>query len=137
MKAEEVRYFGHLELARTYLHLKLKNKERMSWLALRLARDEYLHHFGRIGNGDVIALAQEIEKEKQRVAKGESPDGPAVGAGEQTGETRDPSILQSESRPEMPQSMSSTAEEPGKSTEPNYGKGSLENSESKPMAVDP
>ncbi|KAH8119730.1 THO complex subunit 1 transcription elongation factor-domain-containing protein [Phellopilus nigrolimitatus] len=49
-----------------------ENKQRLSWLALRLARDEYLHHFGKIGNGDVIALAQEIEKEKERAQRGES-----------------------------------------------------------------
>ncbi|KAI5115877.1 hypothetical protein M0805_001137 [Coniferiporia weirii] len=49
-----------------------ENKQRLSWLALRLARDEYLHHFGKIGNGDVITLAQEIEKEKERVQRGES-----------------------------------------------------------------
>ncbi|THH10391.1 hypothetical protein EW145_g1367 [Phellinidium pouzarii] len=47
-------------------------KERLSWLALRLARDEYLHHFGKIGNGDVITLSQEIDKEKEREQRGES-----------------------------------------------------------------
>lgn len=44
----------------------------MSWLALRLARDEHLHHFGKIGNGDVLALVQEIEKEKEQYLRGDS-----------------------------------------------------------------
>jgi len=42
-----------------------ENKHRWSWLALRTARDQYLQHFGKIGAGDVVALAQEIEKEKK------------------------------------------------------------------------
>ncbi|THG99281.1 hypothetical protein EW026_g3031 [Hermanssonia centrifuga] len=41
-----------------------ENKQRWSWLALRTARDQYLQHFGKIGTGDVLLLAQEIEKEK-------------------------------------------------------------------------
>lgn len=41
-----------------------QNKQRWAWLALRTARDQYLQHFGRIGTGDILALAQEIEKEK-------------------------------------------------------------------------
>lgn len=40
------------------------NKQRWNWLALRTARDQYLQHFGKIGAGDVLLLAQEIEKEK-------------------------------------------------------------------------
>ncbi|KAI0640295.1 UDP-glucose 4-epimerase [Trametes polyzona] len=43
-----------------------ENKQRWAWLALRTARDQYLQHFGRIGAGDVVLLAQEIEKEKER-----------------------------------------------------------------------
>lgn len=31
-------------------------------MALRAARDQYLQHFGKIGTGDIQALAQEIEK---------------------------------------------------------------------------
>lgn len=49
-------------------------KEKWSWLALRTARDEYLQHFGKIGTGDVLLLAQEIEKEeaeKERALQGE------------------------------------------------------------------
>ncbi|TDL19394.1 hypothetical protein BD410DRAFT_774040 [Rickenella mellea] len=49
-----------------------ENKHRISWLALRTARDDYLHHFGKIGNGDIVLLAQEIEKEKEREKRGES-----------------------------------------------------------------
>lgn len=41
-----------------------QNKQRWSWLALRTARDQYLQHFGKIGTGDVLILAQEIEREK-------------------------------------------------------------------------
>ncbi|KAI0964094.1 hypothetical protein AcW1_000995 [Taiwanofungus camphoratus] len=40
-----------------------ENKQRWAWLALRTARDQYLQHFGKIGTGDIVLLAQEIEKE--------------------------------------------------------------------------
>lgn len=43
-----------------------QNKHRWSWLALRTARDQYLQHFGKIGTGDVLLLAHEIEGEKER-----------------------------------------------------------------------
>ncbi|KAH7916389.1 THO complex subunit 1 transcription elongation factor-domain-containing protein [Hygrophoropsis aurantiaca] len=43
-----------------------ENKQRWSWLALRTARDQHLQHFGKIGTGDVILLAQEIDAEKER-----------------------------------------------------------------------
>jgi hypothetical protein len=43
-----------------------ENRQRWSWLALRTARDQYLQHFGKIGTGDVILLANEIEVEKER-----------------------------------------------------------------------
>ncbi|OJA18064.1 hypothetical protein AZE42_05422 [Rhizopogon vesiculosus] len=43
-----------------------ENKQRWSWLALRTARDQYLQHFGKIGTGDVVLLANEIEAEKER-----------------------------------------------------------------------
>jgi len=33
---------------------------------LRTARDQYLQHFGKIGAGDVVLLASEIEAEKER-----------------------------------------------------------------------
>ncbi|KDQ51135.1 hypothetical protein JAAARDRAFT_41403 [Jaapia argillacea MUCL 33604] len=42
-----------------------ENKNRHAWLALRTARDTYLQHFGKIGTGDIMLLAQEIEKEKK------------------------------------------------------------------------
>ncbi|KAF8131614.1 THO complex subunit 1 transcription elongation factor-domain-containing protein [Boletus edulis] len=42
------------------------NKQRWSWLALRTARDQHLQHFGKIGTGDVLLLAQEIDAEKER-----------------------------------------------------------------------
>ncbi|KAH9949329.1 UDP-glucose 4-epimerase [Amylocystis lapponica] len=51
-----------------------ENKQRWSWLALRTARDQYLQQFGKIGTGDIVQLAQEIEKEKkerERAAAGE------------------------------------------------------------------
>lgn len=43
-----------------------QNKQRWSWLCLRTARDQFLQHFGKIGTGDILALAQEIEKEQER-----------------------------------------------------------------------
>ncbi|KAH9884633.1 UDP-glucose 4-epimerase [Cubamyces lactineus] len=46
-----------------------ENKQRWSWLALRTARDQYLQHFGKIGTGDIVLLAQEIEKERQEREK--------------------------------------------------------------------
>ncbi|KAH0837897.1 THO complex subunit 1 transcription elongation factor-domain-containing protein [Lanmaoa asiatica] len=47
--------------------LKLEdNKQRWSWLALRTARDQHLQYFGKIGTGDVLLLAQEIEADKER-----------------------------------------------------------------------
>ena len=51
-----------------------QNKQRWSWLCLRVARDQYLQHFGKIGTGDIVLLAEEIEKEKRdrdRVQRGE------------------------------------------------------------------
>lgn len=36
-------------------------------MALRAARDQYLQHFGKIGTGDIQALAQEIEKGQENV----------------------------------------------------------------------
>jgi hypothetical protein len=47
-----------------------QSKQRWSWLCLRVARDQYLQHFGKIGTGDIVLLAEEIEKEK-RAQKGE------------------------------------------------------------------
>lgn len=34
-----------------------------------MARDQYLQHFGKIGTGDVLLLAQEIEAEKREKEK--------------------------------------------------------------------
>ncbi|OCH90556.1 hypothetical protein OBBRIDRAFT_887644 [Obba rivulosa] len=60
-----------------------ENKTRWTWLALRTARDQYLQHFGKIGTGDVLALAQEIEKEKQeRERAAAEPPAPAPAADE-------------------------------------------------------
>ncbi|TBU42542.1 UDP-glucose 4-epimerase [Dichomitus squalens] len=41
-----------------------ENKQRWAWLALRMARDQYWQHFGKIGTGDIIQLQQEIENAK-------------------------------------------------------------------------
>ncbi|KAI0040660.1 UDP-glucose 4-epimerase [Auriscalpium vulgare] len=51
-----------------------ENKQRWAWLALRVAREQYLQHFSKIGTGDITLLAQEIEREKERA------ESPAVGA---------------------------------------------------------
>ena len=40
-----------------------QNKLRTSWLALRTARENHLHLFGKIGTGDILLLAAEIAKE--------------------------------------------------------------------------
>jgi THO complex subunit 1 len=46
--------------------LKLEeNKQRWAWLALRTARDQHLAQFAKIGVGDVVALAAEIERERE------------------------------------------------------------------------
>ncbi|KAH9983882.1 hypothetical protein BJV77DRAFT_1062321 [Russula vinacea] len=46
--------------------LKLEeNKQRWSWLALRTARDQHLAQFAKIGVGDVVALAAEIDRERE------------------------------------------------------------------------
>ena len=42
----------------------MQNKQRWAWLALRMARDQYLQYFGKIGSGDIELLAQEIENGK-------------------------------------------------------------------------
>ena len=51
-----------------------QQKDRFSWLALRRARTEHLHLFGKIGTGDVDVLMTSIEqeKEKERVDKPEA-----------------------------------------------------------------
>ncbi|KAI0275419.1 THO complex subunit 1 transcription elongation factor-domain-containing protein [Gloeopeniophorella convolvens] len=46
-----------------------ENKQRWAWLALRTARDQHLALFGKIGTGDVVALAAEIEREREREAR--------------------------------------------------------------------
>ncbi|KAH9980603.1 THO complex subunit 1 transcription elongation factor-domain-containing protein [Russula compacta] len=46
--------------------LKLEeNKQRWAWLALRTARDQHLAQFAKIGVGDIVALAAEIERERE------------------------------------------------------------------------
>ena len=73
----------------------------MSWLALRTARDAYLHHFGRIGNGDVVLLAREIEKEKERLQREDSQPAPIEALSDAVANSFVPSIpiseIQSES----------------------------------------
>ncbi|KAK7040176.1 hypothetical protein VNI00_009982 [Paramarasmius palmivorus] len=46
-----------------------ESKQRWAWLALRTARDQHLSHFGKIGTGDIQALAREIEKEREEKEK--------------------------------------------------------------------
>ncbi|KAJ7597722.1 THO complex subunit 1 transcription elongation factor-domain-containing protein [Mycena floridula] len=45
---------------------RVKAKVRITWYALRVARDQYLQHFGKIGTGDIELLVQEIEKEAEK-----------------------------------------------------------------------
>lgn len=42
-------------------------KQVHSWLALRVARERHLAHFGKIGTGDILLLEEEIEKEAKAV----------------------------------------------------------------------
>jgi len=49
--------------------LHLQNKQRWAWLALRTARDQHLAQFTKIGVGDIVALAAEIEREREREAR--------------------------------------------------------------------
>lgn len=56
----------------------IQNKQRWSWLALRAARDQHLQHFGKIGTGDIEALAQEIEKEERSLKCEDNPNGSAA-----------------------------------------------------------
>ncbi|KAJ7150385.1 THO complex subunit 1 transcription elongation factor-domain-containing protein [Mycena filopes] len=53
-----------------------ENKDRWAWLAFRMARDQHLEHFGKIGTGDVALLVKEIE-EKKRTAEKEKQQGGA------------------------------------------------------------
>ena len=48
-----------------------QNKHRWAWLALRTARDQHLQHFGKIGTGNIEELAREIEKEREKIQRGE------------------------------------------------------------------
>lgn len=43
----------------------MQNKQRWAWLALRTARDQHLAQFSRIGVGDIVALAAEIDRERE------------------------------------------------------------------------
>ncbi|KAI0652734.1 UDP-glucose 4-epimerase [Trametes meyenii] len=63
------------------MHKYEENKQRWAWLALRTARDQYLQHFGQIGAGDVVLLAQEIEKERQKREKAAADKEAAAAAG--------------------------------------------------------
>ena len=42
----------------------MQNKQRWAWLALRTARDQHLAQFAKIGVGDIVALAAEIDRER-------------------------------------------------------------------------
>ncbi len=42
-----------------------QNKQRWAWLALRTARDQHLAQFAKIGTGDIVVLAAEIERERE------------------------------------------------------------------------
>ncbi|KAL4250311.1 hypothetical protein ABKN59_003143 [Abortiporus biennis] len=46
-----------------------ENKQRLCWLALRIARDIHLQHLTKIGTGDIVKLEEEIEKEKEQEEK--------------------------------------------------------------------
>ncbi|KAJ7724223.1 THO complex subunit 1 transcription elongation factor-domain-containing protein [Mycena metata] len=50
----------------TEIRQREENKDRWAWLAFRMARDQHLEHFGKIGTGDVELLVKEIEAEKKR-----------------------------------------------------------------------
>ncbi|KAI0319956.1 UDP-glucose 4-epimerase [Amylostereum chailletii] len=50
-----------------------ENKQRWAWLAVRTAREQHLALFGRIEAGDVLLLAQEIEKERERAKESPAP----------------------------------------------------------------
>lgn len=72
---EEVRLFSFIYLCMfTYYHFPcyLQNKQRFSWLALRIARDKYLRFFDKIGAGDVLRLAHDIEAERLGIEKQEA-----------------------------------------------------------------
>lgn len=60
----------------------LQQKDRFSWLALRRARTEHLHLFGKIGTGDVdmliTSIEQEREKEKEKNDRTEAPVTPSA-----------------------------------------------------------
>ena len=43
----------------------MQNKQRWAWLALRTARDQHLAQFAKIGVGDIVALAAEIDRERE------------------------------------------------------------------------
>ena len=43
----------------------MQNKQRWAWLALRTASDQHLAQFAKIGVGDILALAAEIDRERE------------------------------------------------------------------------
>ncbi|KAH9854374.1 THO complex subunit 1 transcription elongation factor-domain-containing protein [Lenzites betulinus] len=83
-----------------------ENKQRWSWLALRTTRDQYLQHFGRIGAGDIVLLAQEIERERVEREKA---------AAEKEKEAADAAIAQASASPAPP--LASGGEEGGRGPE--------------------
>lgn len=82
-----------------------QQKDRFSWLALRRARTEHLHHFGKIGTGDVDMLMTSIEQEREKEVKGDRTEAPAqvmlngpteepgtVGTGATNGDAKPPDL---------------------------------------------
>jgi len=63
------------------LTIDAQNKQRWAWLALRSARESYLHLFPKIGTGDVELLVKAIEappEEKKDLKMTESVDSPSL-----------------------------------------------------------
>ena len=122
-----------------------QSKQRMSWLALRLARDEYLHLFGKIGDGDVVALAQEIEKEakeKERPNRAaSSPSDGDAGAAGALEEAKSPALQEDSQTNTIPRSpqpeieAEPTAREDSNNTSDAVNAPELASAESK-MSVD-
>jgi hypothetical protein len=74
---------------------------------LRVARDQYLQHFGKIGTGDIVLLAEEIEKEKRerdKVQRGEDASSMATNPSLSTVNADDPggSTGDEERKPSIP-----------------------------------
>ena len=78
-RMEQVRPFLYFISTTRYLNpFQFQDKQQLTWLALRVAREQHLQHFGRIGAGDIEQLVHAIEEEKknerERTHKGEGGD---------------------------------------------------------------